>query len=127
MFFDCPYCHKSVFWLLVPWHIRKHTKLLPDGQMTDHITKPEVARYEGSLEGVPRVYEHRGCGGITGMPEQIVRSYLVDPDLYSDHSFCAGCGKYVHTSKLFWLETNESLLDYNRRLRLDLQTEDRST
>ena len=61
------------------------------------------------------------------MPEQIICSYLVDSDLYSDHSFCTGCGKYVHTSKLSWLETNESLLDYNRRLPRDLQSDDRST
>ena len=43
------------------------------------------------------------------MPEEIIRSYLVDPFLYNETSFCTGCGTYVPTAELFWQETNESL------------------
>ena len=37
MFVECPFCHKRIlrFWFAI--HARKHTQLLGDGQMTDHI------------------------------------------------------------------------------------------
>ena len=119
MFTECPFCHRKVLRFLLDWHVSRHTSRRSDGQMRDHITKPEKRRYKGALDGVPQVYEHRGCGGVTGMPEDIIRSYLVDPTMYSDRSFCTGCGDYVTTKDLFWVETGESLFDYNRRLRSD--------
>lgn len=117
LFEECPFCHKNVFVLFFRSHIAKHTKLLSDGQMTDHMTQAEEKRYQGSLDGIPQVYKHPKCGGRTGMPEEIIRSYLVDPFMYSDRSFCTGCGDYVDTDELFWVETGESLYDYNQRLR----------
>lgn len=53
------------------------------------------------------------------MPEDIIRSYLVNPFLYTDCSFCCGCNDYVPLDELFWVETGESLEDYNRELQQD--------
>jgi hypothetical protein len=53
------------------------------------------------------------------MPEEIIRSYLVNPFLYSGGSFCVGCKSYVPYDQLFWIETNQSLDDYFRQLKQD--------
>jgi hypothetical protein len=119
LFVRCAFCHKLVFHPLYASHRAKHTELRSDGQMTDHVTVRPEERYEGSLEGVPRAYRHPRCGVATGMPEEIIRSYLVNPFLYSDCSFCCGCNDYVPCAELFWVETGESLADYNHALRED--------
>lgn len=113
----CPFCHEVVPEDEYPAHKRAHTRALADGQMTDHITLAPGGRYTGSLRGVPQVYRHPKCGGRTGMPEEIIRSYLADPLLYNDNSFCCGCGTYVRMDHLFWVETGEAVLDYLRQLR----------
>ncbi len=107
---ECPFCHHTVFRPLYWLHERRHTKLLDDGQMTDHYELREEDRYKGSLEGVPQVYHHEKCGAQTGMPEDIIRSYLVKPDLYSPYTFCVGCNDYVPHSEVSWVETGESLM-----------------
>ena len=117
MFVECPFCHKRILKILYSSHVQKHTRLKDDGQMEDHISMPESERYAGSLAGIPRSYYHPKCGVQTGMPEFIIRSYLANPYLYNDFTFCGGCGDYVHHSEVFWVETNESLLDYHARLR----------
>jgi Fe-S cluster assembly iron-binding protein IscA len=53
------------------------------------------------------------------MPEEIIRSYLVDPLLYNDGTFCCGCGAYVYSGDLTWVETGEVVLDYMGRLRAE--------
>jgi hypothetical protein len=117
MFFvECPFCHKRVFRLFYYRHIAEHTELRDDGQMHDHITVREDGRYAGSLDGVPKIYRHSRCGGGTGMPEEIIRSYLANPFLYSGGSFCCGCNNYMPYEELFWIETGESLADYFRKL-----------
>lgn len=84
--------------------------------MTDHITVHPTGRYTGSLEGVPQAYRHPKCGGATRMPEEIIRSYLVNPFLYSGKSFCCGCNEYTPVAELFWIETGQCMADYNREL-----------
>jgi hypothetical protein len=84
--------------------------------MAEHITVHPAGRYRGSLRGVPRAYRHADCGVVTGMPEEIVRSYLVNPFLYSPASFCCGCGDYRPYAELIWVETGHSLADYFRGL-----------
>jgi hypothetical protein len=116
LFISCAYCHKKVFRLFYPSHRAKHTKAKPDGQMTDHITVHPEGRYKGSLKGVPRGYMHTRCGFATGMPEEIIRSYLVNPFLYSGGSFCCGCNNYMPYKELFWVETKQCLADYFREL-----------
>lgn len=117
LFIRCQFCHKLVFRPFYKRHRAKHTTRLADGQMTDHISVHPSGRYQGPLDDVPRSYVHSVCGGGTGMPEEIIRSYLVNPFLYSDHSFCCGCNDYVSKSELFWQETGESLADYDEGLR----------
>jgi len=51
------------------------------------------------------------------MPEEIIRSYLVNPFLYSDRSFCCRCGGYFSKNELFWTETGQSLLEYDQELK----------
>ena len=117
MFFvECPFCHRQIFRLWYGIHQARHTALLDDGQQTDHVTMPEGERYQGSLDGVPQVYYHPACDGETGMPEEIIRSYLANPFLYNDTTFCTGCGDYVPTSEVFWVETGQCLAEYNQAL-----------
>lgn len=119
LFIRCAFCHQLVFRPFYASHKAKHTERLADGQMTDHITVHPSGRYQGSLEKFPQVYYHVKCGGGTGMPEEIIRSYLVNPFLYGGGSFCCGCNDYVSYDELFWVETNESLDDYFRGLKRD--------
>jgi len=117
LFVSCPFCHRSVFRPLAWLHRARHMKPLADGQMTDHITVPPSQRFEGSLEGVPQTYFHAKCGVSTGMPEEIVRSYLVNPFLYSGFTFCCGCQGYVSHEELSWIETGENLAKYFAKLK----------
>jgi hypothetical protein len=118
-FVECPFCHKSVFRWFYSWHESGHTQRRPDGQMNEHVTLAPEQRFEGSLEGVPKVYRHSTCGVATGMPEEIIRTYLVAPLTYNDSSFCCGCGDYVIGSELTWVETGENVMAYTARLRSD--------
>ena len=111
----CPMCHTQVLWFLFPGHVARHSRLLPDGQMTDHATMRPDERYEGSLAGIPQVYEHAECGGHTGMPEVVMRSYLANPFLYG-RMFCCGCGQYIATDELAWTETSQNMADYFQEL-----------
>ncbi len=108
----CPYCHKMVEEASFDAHEAKHRKAKADGQQTDYVTLPETQRKKGKLDGVPTVYVHDKCGGATGMPEDIIRSYLKNPFLYmADATFCTGCGKHVPFAECEWTETGENLQD----------------
>ena len=50
------------------------------------------------------------------MPEEIVRSYLENPFLYADSTFCTGCSDYFPGAELHWIDTGECLADYTKRL-----------
>jgi hypothetical protein len=66
----------------------------------------------GDLTGVPMWYTHERCGQTTGMPEEIVRSYLVDPYLYgANRTYCVGCREHVPHTECTWDETGETLQD----------------
>ena len=117
----CYFCHRRVILFLFPIHVRKHTKLLRDGQMTNHVTARPDDRYQGSLDGVPQVYRHAKCHQITGMPEKIVRSYLVNPMLYSDETFCTGCHTYVPHCEVAWVDTGQTLAEYFEQLRQEFR------
>ena len=105
----CPFCHAWMSSNIFDEHLASHTRLLLDGQQKDHVTAPPEGRFAGDIAREPKWYVHPRCGGVTGMPEEIIRSYLADPFLYNETSFCTGCGTYVPTAELFWQETNESL------------------
>lgn len=47
---------------------------------------------------------------------RIIRSYLVDPFMFSERTFCCGCNDYVPYKELHWTETGERLPDYIERL-----------
>jgi hypothetical protein len=115
----CPFCHQNIPVFQFDAHVAQHTKLRDDGQMTDHVTVAPEDRFQGNLEQVPQWYCHERCGAVTGMPEEIIRSYLADPFLYNDYTFCTGCQKYPHQSEFHWVETGENLHAYNRRLRME--------
>jgi hypothetical protein len=114
----CPYCHEFIDLAEFPAHEAEHRALRADGQQNEYVTLPPEERDEGLLDGVPRVYQHVKCGSLTGMPEEIIRSYLKNPYLYlADKSFCCGCGKHVPQRECVWIETGEDLQTYTDRLR----------
>lgn len=114
----CNFCHEYIDSASYTAHVDEHLKLRTDGQQNEYVTLPPEDREHGSLEGVPRVYRHPKCGGLTSMPEEIIRSYLKNPYLYTiDRSFCCGCGKHVRCRELFWVETGEDLQTNMDRLR----------
>jgi hypothetical protein len=114
----CPYCHEYIDEVAFPAHEAGHRKARPDGQQTDYVTLPPEEREPGDLAGVPQVYVHQKCGVATGMPEEIIRSYLRDPYLYTaDATFCCGCGKHVPLRECVWTETGEDLQTYTDKLR----------
>ena len=114
----CPYCHEQIDAAAFPAHERRHKRSRPDGQQTDYVTLPESERAAGDLAGVPRVYVHGRCGAATGMPEEIIRTYLQNPFMYmADATFCTGCGKHVPFRDCEWSETGENLQTYMDDLR----------
>jgi hypothetical protein len=116
----CPFCHEEIEEKAYAAHEAGHLKTRPDGQQTDYVTLPPEQRDQGDLAGVPRAYTHRKCGAATGMPEEIVRSYLKNPWLYlADATFCTGCGKHVPFRECEWIETGEDLQTYMNRLRAE--------
>jgi hypothetical protein len=119
MFVRCPFCHKLVLRWLYNRHEQKHTRRRDDGQMAEHATASPAQRFSGPLDQVPQAYTHLKCGVITRMPEDIIRSYLVNPLMYTDSSFCCGCGRYVFSGELIWQETGEQVVDYMGRLRAE--------
>jgi hypothetical protein len=116
-FVRCDYCHERVFKGEYDRHVEKHRHRREDGQMAEHATAAPEQRYTASLDDVPQAYAHAKCGVVTRMPEDIIRSYLVNPMMYTDSSFCCGCGKYVFTGELIWEETGEPVVEYMGRLR----------
>lgn len=115
-FVRCTFCHQLIFLPLYFSHREKHTKPLPDGQMTDHVTIHPDLRYQEVLDGVPTTYLHPHCGVVTRMPEEIIRSYLINPFLYNDYTFCCGCNDYILQKELYWCETGQCLADYFQQL-----------
>ena len=116
----CEFCHEYVEKSEYDAHVEEHMKLRPDGQQSEYVTLPEEERAAGSLHGVPQVYVHQKCGAATGMPEEIIRSYLQNPYLYlADKTFCTGCGKHVWNRECEWTETGENLQEYMDRLRAE--------
>lgn len=113
----CPFCHRAVSPATLRLHSWWHQRRRRDGQQKEHVTLTPDARYEGSLDGVPQAYRHLVCGAGTGMPEEIVRSYLANPFLYGDRSFCTGCSDYVSKAELRWIETGQPLREYFDALR----------
>ncbi|MBD2463834.1 DUF3239 domain-containing protein [Oscillatoria sp. FACHB-1407] len=116
-FVHCGFCHEIVFFSHYASHRAEHTKRLQDGQMTDHITVPPEQRYQGTLDAVPQTYFHPHCEVATQMPETMIRSYLVNPFLYGEYTFCCGCHDYVLQHELYWCETGQCLMDYFQELK----------
>jgi hypothetical protein len=114
----CPYCHEFVEESEYSRHEAAHRKARPDGQQTDYATLPSEEREQGDLTGVPKVYVHGKCGAATGMPEEIIRSYLKNPYMYmADATFCCGCRRHVPFRECAWIETGEDLQSYTDKLR----------
>jgi hypothetical protein len=114
----CPYCHEWISSADYPAHEAEHLKPRPDGQQSEYATLAPEEREEGSLAAVPQVYRHGKCGASTGMPEEIIRSYLKNPYLYTANAtFCCGCSRHVPFRECVWEETGEDLQTYMDKLR----------
>jgi hypothetical protein len=115
---ECRYCHRDIPVREYPAHVAKHRQLKEDGQHETYATLKPDERFQTSLDGVPQVYCHMRCQVCTRMPEDIIRSYLVDPFLYNaDETFCCGCGIHVPLKECYWIETKEDLQKYMDRVR----------
>ena len=116
----CQYCHEYIDPAAYPAHEAEHRKPRPDGQQCEYATLPPEERETGDLSSVPTVYVHVKCGAATGMPEEIVRTYLKNPYMYlADATFCTGCGTHVPFRDCKWTETGEDLQTYMDRLRAE--------
>ena len=114
----CEFCHEYFEKSAYSAHRKRHLDLRSDGQQNEYASLPPEEREVSDLKGVPQVYLHRRCGAETVMPEEIIRSYLVNPYLYySDQTFCAGCGEHIPNRECVWTETGENLQVYIDRLR----------
>jgi hypothetical protein len=116
----CEFCHEYIEQTEYSTHVSEHTRLRPDGQQTEYVTLPPDEREQGNLDDVPQVYVHRKCGQATGMPEEIIRTYLKNPWTYlADRTFCTGCGVHVPLKDCEWTEAGEDLQTYTNRLRAE--------
>ena len=114
----CPFCHEYVEASEFDAHCAQHQQLREDGQQEEYVTLPPEDRSSESLNDEPRAYCHTKCGAGTQMPEEIVRSYLVNPYLYlADKTFCTGCGTHVPLRECQWIETGEDLQSHIDRHR----------
>jgi len=115
----CDFCHQYVPRRQMSAHINEHLKLREDGQQTDYATLPPDERAsKAELAGAPRWYRHTKCGGVTGMPDEIIQTYLANPWYYlSDRTYCSGCEKHVQQRECVWEETGENVQTYTDRLR----------
>ncbi len=100
-----------------PAHEAKYLKRQKDGQQEEYVTLPPDKRARSSLEGVRDAYLHKRCGTVTGMREEIIRSYLDSPWLYPPNAtFCCGCGRYVPFRHGEWIQTGGDIQSYFNRL-----------
>lgn len=115
----CQYCHEHVPRSQYNQHVQQHLKVREDGQQTDYATLPPEQRGSSvDFATAPHWYRHLKCGEVTGMPEEIIQTYLANPWFYlSDKTFCTGCGKHVRQRECVWEETGENLQTYSDRLR----------
>ena len=114
----CEFCHEDISVSQYAAHVAEHRKLRPDGQQQEYATLPPEVVEETDISDAPKWYRHQSCGAVTGTPEEIIRTYHVNPWFYlADRSFCTGCSKHVPCRELTWIETGENMQVYNDRLR----------
>ena len=115
----CQFCHEYIPRSHYDRHVEQHLNLRDDGQQTDYATLPPERRDPSiNFATAPRRHRHKKCNEVTGMPEEVIQTYLTDPWFYlSDKTFCTGCGKHVRQRECEWEETGENLQSYTDRLR----------
>jgi len=115
----CQFCHEYIPRLAYDAHVQQHLQFREDGQQADYATLPPEERVVSfDFATAPRWYRHAKCNEVTGMPEEIIQTYLTNPWFYlSDKTFCTGCGKHVRQRECVWEETDENLQVYTDRLR----------
>lgn len=115
----CQFCHEYIDKADYSEHVKQHMALRADGQHTDYATLPTEERDAAvDISNEPRWYLHGKCGHVTGMPEEIIHTYMTNPWFYlADRTFCCGCEKHVPHSECVWQETGENLQAYTNRLR----------
>jgi len=114
----CEYCHEHIPRSEYSSHVEAHLKARSDGQQTDYATLPPEDRESVDFESAPRWYRHKTCGAVTGMPEEVIQTYLANPWFYlSDKTFCSGCNTHVRQGECTWEGTGEDLQVYTDRLR----------
>jgi hypothetical protein len=69
------------------------------------------------LSKAPRQFAHEKCGATSRMADDMVAGYLVNPHRFNDWAFCSKCDGFVPHRECRWVETNEPLDAYFRRLK----------
>jgi hypothetical protein len=63
-----------------------------------------------------RVYVHDKCGGVTEVSgDDFTR--LADPFSLVTQTYCCTCQGFVNLGQVYWMDTEEPIADYRRRLR----------
>jgi len=116
----CDMCHEFVLIQEFDVHYEQHQGTETDGQLSTYPTLPPEQRWRGDLSTIPQSYLHEACGAVTKMPEDIIRTYMVNPYFYGYSSFCCGCGTHVPARKLKWVETGENMFAHTKELQATL-------
>jgi hypothetical protein len=119
LFAICPHCGRDVLYFLYSVHVVKHATVTAVRTKSVSVALPADERYVGPIHHVPRLYRHRVCGSWSTVPEDMVRSFLVNPFFYADRWECRGCKRLVPTAELSFAQTGECVLTYIQRLRAD--------
>lgn len=115
-FARCACCNQLVFLPLYWSHREQHAELQHDDCMTNGVIN---LQHQEAFNAAPKSYLHPHCSTSTAMPAEIIHSYLVNPFLYNESTFCCGCNDYVSQAELYWRETGQSLADYFQQLQYE--------
>jgi DNA-directed RNA polymerase subunit RPC12/RpoP len=115
----CNYCHQYIPRGQMSPHVAEHLRPQEDGQQSEYATLPAEERAsETEAADAPQWYLHTKCGEVTGMPDEIIQTYLANPWFYmGDFTYCGGCERHVPLRQCVWEETGENLQTYTNRLR----------
>lgn len=77
---------------------------------------PDNSTIQELQKRAPWVYHHKKCGTQTVFDVTELSTMFDDP-YQLPYTFCAGCQKHYHDRQFFWVESEENLFDYVKRLR----------
>ncbi|HYT92789.1 MAG TPA: hypothetical protein VEL76_28995 [Gemmataceae bacterium] len=86
--------------------------------MNDPLEDEERFLQRGGPAPTGRVYHHSRCGGETRVSGGDY-THICDPFWPCTGTFCCGCSNFVPLHEVIWLDTEEVISDYRRRMRAE--------